>query len=78
MIVESCKSGDCSMDFGKTGGMSTATLSQRSKRGAKENRGGEGCDGVAADKIRMTSLDTHVYIILMDTHMGYIVKKWTG
>ena len=32
MIVESCKSGDYNMDFGKTGGMSTATLSQRRER----------------------------------------------
>jgi hypothetical protein len=36
MIVESCKSGDCSMNFGKTGGMSTATLSQRRKRRGRE------------------------------------------
>ena len=32
MIVKGCKSGGCNMDFGKTGGMSTATLSQRRER----------------------------------------------
>ena len=36
MIVESCKSGDYNMDFGKTGGMSTATLSQRRERRNRE------------------------------------------
>ena len=36
MIVESCKIGDCNMDFGKTGGMSTATLSQRRERRGRE------------------------------------------
>lgn len=36
MIVESCKNGDCSMDFGKMGGMSTATLSQRRGRRNRE------------------------------------------
>ena len=36
MIVESCKTGDCSMNFGKRGGMSTATLSQRRKRRNRE------------------------------------------
>ncbi len=40
MIVESCKNGDCSMDFGKMGGMSTATLSQR--RGLGDEQNGQG------------------------------------
>lgn len=34
MIVESCKSGNYNMDFGKTGGMSTATC-------RSEGNGGE-------------------------------------
>lgn len=34
MIVESCKSGDYSMDFGKTGRMSTATVAAKGTEGA--------------------------------------------
>ena len=34
MIVESCKSGDYNMDFGKTGGISTATCRSEGDGGA--------------------------------------------
>ena len=41
MTVESCKSGYCSMGFGKTGGMSTATIAAKGTEGHATNRTGE-------------------------------------
>ena len=40
MIVEGCKSGDYNMDFGKTGGMSTATVAAKGTEGACNKQDG--------------------------------------